>query len=120
MYKFIIALFIILLNSEASFAIPPSLRLAMKESTDLLASRGRAMTSSTVQVLRGSRPTKPLSEAPFEKVDKLFNRPIQFLDNSGEVFRRQLVTPAAESFIPKLEQVDRETVKVDLKKKQIY
>ena len=74
------------------------------------------MTSAVVQVLRGSKPTQPLSEAPFERVDRLFNRQVQFLDNSGEIFRRHPMTPDVESFTLKLEQVDSETVRVDLKK----
>ncbi len=119
MHKYLISFYslcIMVLSSEASFSIPSSLKLVMKESTDLLTSRGRAMTSSAVQILRGSKPTKPLTEAPFERVDKLFNRQIQFLDNSGEIFHRRPMTPDVESSTPKLEQIDGETVRVDLKK----
>ena len=65
----------------------------------------------------GSRPTKPLEEAPFRKVHKIFSGKVQWLDSSGEVFRKETPISLLESLSSEKRQIDDHTVQIDLKKK---
>ena len=112
----ILAIVSIAINHSAAYAPPLPFGLTLIEANISTPMR-RFMSFSSSQTLKGSRPLKPLSEAPFEMVGKLFTRRTQFLDSSGEWFRRLPELPPTESFNPKMSEVDDHTIRIDLKKK---
>lgn len=91
-------------------ALPPT-RMGVREILEVIPKAVRSLST-----LRGSRPTKPIDQAPFERVDRIFSTPVRFLDPSGEVFKRPSHAPLLEAYSPEETKVDSHTVRIDLKK----
>lgn len=68
-------------------------------------------------VLRGSRPIRPIRQAPFERVDRDFTPPVRFLDPSGEVFKKSAQVPISETYSAEEIRVNDHTIRIDLKRK---